>query len=174
MPSTTLDDEQLVALRRNLLLKRCLRWTGGNLPEAEDLLGDAWLRVLEGAEQQPGSRVLNPRSFLLTVINNLGRDRLRRARRWQRGDDVDCETLEALTSSAEHLVFLRELLAATAKGLGRAGERQRAALLLRSSGVEYSRIAVFLSTSEPNARKLVETARGLLRETASHGAAAQI
>jgi RNA polymerase sigma factor (sigma-70 family) len=149
--------------RRDALLKCCLRWTRGDLSEAEDLLGDAYLRVMEAAQQRP-CELRKPRSFWLTVINNLGRDRLRRTRRWRTEGDEDAalESLEARGRSAEDLVLLRECLAEAARGLTRLTQRQRSALLLRSSGAEYAEIATLLATSEMNARKLVETARQLL------------
>lgn len=139
-------------------LKRCLRWVNGNRAEAEDLLGDAWLRLLEASNRQ-GAPPCNHGSFLLTVIDNLGRDRLRRARRWQQGGLNEYESLEALTTTAEHLLLLRERLVSTAQQLDTMKDKERAALMLRSSGVEYVAIAAALATSEMNARKLVETAR---------------
>jgi RNA polymerase sigma factor (sigma-70 family) len=143
---------------RHVLLKRCLRWVNGNRAEAEDLLGDAWLRLLESSSRQ-GARPSSQSAFLLTVIDNLGRDRLRRARRWQLGEPNEYESLEALTATAEQLVLLRERLFRAAQQLDGMTGKERTALLLRSSGVEYVAIATALVTSEANARKLVETAR---------------
>jgi RNA polymerase sigma factor (sigma-70 family) len=151
------------AFGRELLLKCCLRWTRGDLTEAEDLLGDAYLQVMEAAQRRPVT-LLKPRSYWLTVINNLGRDRLRRTRRWRRDGDEEAalESLEAQDHNAEDLIAGRECLAQAARGLRRLSQRQRSALLLRFSGVGYAQIATQLMTSEMNARKLVETARGLL------------
>jgi RNA polymerase sigma factor (sigma-70 family) len=160
-PESERPDQCANALLRKALLGRCLRWTRGNLHEAEDLLGDAWLQLLKSIGRG-GAQPLNRKGFLLTVIDNLGRDRLRHARRWKRGDSDDCDSLQALTSSSEHLVFLRECLAEAARCLSYVGEKQRSALLLRSGGQEYAEIAMLLATSESNARKLVETARGRL------------
>jgi RNA polymerase sigma factor (sigma-70 family) len=143
---------------RHSLLKRCLRWVNGNRAEAEDLLGDAWLRLLESSSRGD-ARPCNQSAFLLTVIDNLGRDRLRRARRWRHGGPNEYESLEATTTTAEQLVLMRERLVRTAQQLDTMRCRERAALLLRSSGVEYGAIAAVLATSETNARKLVETAR---------------
>ena len=153
------------ALRRPQLLKSCLRWTHGDWHEAEDLLGDAWLQLFENA-RRGAEQPLDIRAFLLTIINNLGRDKLRRARRWKRVDVEACDSIQALTSSAEHLVWLRQRLARAELGLGYVGEKPRAALLLRTRGIDYVRIADLLSTSQANARKLVETARVQLARTA--------
>lgn len=147
---------------RRSLLVLCLRWTRGNLAEAEDLLGDACLRILEvsGRGELP---LASPSAFWVTVINNLGRDRLRRARRWKfDSDEPNSSALGALpahTVGADQQVFLKECLVATDRKLKSLNERQRAALLLRGRGVDYSGIGELLSTSPANARKLVETAR---------------
>lgn len=150
-------------LRANLL-KRCLRWTRGDLPEAEDLLADAWLRVVEVSTEHEG--IAKPMSYWATVINNLGRDRLRRAQRWrvQGGEPARAifERLPAVAPSGEHLLWLKERLNSTARHLDGLNHKQRMAILLRSEGNDYSTIAQALQTSEVNARKLVETARHAL------------
>jgi RNA polymerase sigma factor (sigma-70 family) len=155
---------------RRELLRHCLRWTRGDLSEAEDLLGDACLRVVE-ATRRGDANPNSPASFWVTVINNLGRDRLRRARRWR----FDCgeegwDTLLALfapASDTEERVCQRELLEAAVRELQQLNVKQRAALLLRSRGVEYPRIGELLDTSSANARKLVETARNALARKAA-------
>jgi RNA polymerase sigma factor (sigma-70 family) len=154
---------------RSVLLGICLRWTRGNLAEAEDLLGDACLRILEGEVQQLAA-VDRPLAFWATVINNLGRDHSRRSRRWNfdprdRGANL-LGTLPARTASAEQQVFLKECLTATDRGLARLSERQRTAVLLRSAGIDYSEIGDVLSTTGANARKIVAAARVALRTPA--------
>ena len=59
-------------LRRPRLLRLCLRWTQGNLPDAEDLLSEAWLRAMEA--RIDASSIRRPFSFLATIIANLGRE----------------------------------------------------------------------------------------------------
>lgn len=150
-------------LRANLL-KRCLRWTRGDLPEAEDLLADASLRVVEVSTLHEG--ITKSMSYWATVINNLGRDRLRRAQRWrvQGGEPAHAifERLPAVAPSGEHLLWLKERLNSTARHLDGLNPKQRTAILLRSEGNDYSTIAQALQTSEVNARKLVETGRHAL------------
>jgi len=154
------------ASERSALLGMCLRWTRGNLAEAEDLLGDACLRILEG-EERDCHGMCRPFAFWATVINNLGRDRSRRSRRWNFDHRVPSgELLGALparTMSAEQQMFLKECLMATDRGLAQLNDRQRTAVLLRSAGIDYSEIGDALSTSSANARKIVETARAALR-----------
>ncbi len=153
---------------RSVLLGICLRWTHGNLAEAEDLLGDACVRVLEGERHELDEPALQrPVAFWATVINNLGRDRWRRNRRWNFDyEEQDSEFPKALAAgsiSAEHHVFLKECLTAADRGLARLSDRQRTAILLRSTGIDYSEIGDALSTNSTNARKIVETARTALR-----------
>lgn len=156
--------------QRTELLRRCLRWTRGDLSEAEDLLGDACLRVVE-ATRAGGGSLNSPASFWVTVINNLGRDRLRRARRWRfdRGDEGWDTLLGMLApaSDTEERASQRERLEVAVRELKQLNEKQRAALLLRSRGVEYPRIGELLDTSCANARKLVETARTALARKAA-------
>ncbi|HYQ04713.1 MAG TPA: sigma-70 family RNA polymerase sigma factor [Polyangiaceae bacterium] len=151
--------------KRSLLLGFCLRWTRGNLSEAEDLLGDACVRIMEGG-YSAGVRVARPIALWATVINNLGRDRARHRRRWRfdvRGPDMDSlNDLPAHTVSAEHQVIVNERLEATARKLQSLNQRQRTAMLLRGGGLGYSRIGESLCTSPANARKLVETGRRFL------------
>ncbi len=154
---------------RSALLGICLRWTRGNLAEAEDLLGDACLRILESDERDPAA-VDRPLAFWATVIGNLGRDRSRRTRRWNfdyrgRGADV-LGALPARTISAEQQMFLKECLTATDRGLARLSDRPRTAVLLRAAGIDYSEIGDVLNTSSANARKLVATARMALMSQA--------
>ena len=159
---------------RRALLGLCLRWTRGNVAEAEDLLGDACLRILEGSTGG-APQVASPMAFWATVINNLGRDRIRRARRWKfERDDQHSSALGALpaeTVSADQQVFLKECLAATDRQLRLLNEKQRTALLLRGRGVGYSGIGELLATSPANARKLVEMARRQLNSRGARQAA---
>jgi RNA polymerase sigma factor (sigma-70 family) len=150
---------------RAVLMGLCLRWTRGNRAEAEDLLGDACLRILEGGYRE-GAAVGSPIAFWATVINNLGRDRFRQTRRWKIDGQCDHSSLlgdlPAPTISAEQQLLLRECLTATARNLTRLTDNQRNAVLLRGRGIDYSGIGKALNTTAANARKLVETARRFL------------
>ena len=152
---------------RSALLGLCLRWTHGNLSEAEDLLGDVCLRVVEGSRCD-GVVFASPFAFWATVINNLARDRFRRARRWKfESEPVGSELVGALpadTINAEEQVCFRERLAAAERQIACLTDNQRDALLLRCRGLDYPGIGATLKTSVVNARKLVETARRSLNE----------
>lgn len=146
-------------------LRLCLRWTRGNRSEAEDLFSDACLRVLEARHGGHAEAGRAP-AFWVTVINNLGRDAFRRSLRWRfqssgtSGDALD--QVAAAAPSAEERLGMNERLAAAARALGHLSANQRAALLLRSHGVDYSTIGELLGVTPVNARKLVGTARHLL------------
>jgi DNA-directed RNA polymerase specialized sigma24 family protein len=142
-------------------MRLCLRWTRGNFADAEDLLSEASLRILES---EVG--VARPVVLWRTVINNLGRDRSRRLKRWQFASADSArpvlDELPGLIVDGERQLLLNERLAATARKLRALSDRQRSAVLLRTSGTDYLRIAELLSTSSGNARKLVEGARRAL------------
>lgn len=144
--------------RRSLLLRLCLRWTRGNLTEAEDLLSDACLRAMEAG--QGGVAVNNPVSFSTTIIANLARDR-RRASRYELerpASDSEPPLISPDATPYEH-ASARECLRRTLSALGGVPPRQRAALLLRSMGNDYACIAKEVGTSPQNARKMVQEAR---------------
>jgi RNA polymerase sigma factor (sigma-70 family) len=161
------DDAARPWLSSHSTLRRlCLRWTNGNPSEADDLLSDACLRVMELSEKR-SCELLSPLSFWVTVINNLGRDRRRHARRWKLerpSEQSDLlASLPARGADLEECMLAKESLAATTQQLDALTARQRAAVLHRSRGLGYSSIAELLETSPVNARKLVETARHLLK-----------
>jgi RNA polymerase sigma-70 factor (ECF subfamily) len=151
-------------LRRPRLLRLCLRWTQGNLPDAEDLLSEAWLRAMEA--RVDASSIRRPFSFLATIIANLGRDRVRAARNNQLASYVPSEGTPAFAShepGPDELACARESLEQVFDVLERVPGRQRSALLMRSRGDEYSCIARGLGTTEQNARKLVQFARAAVQ-----------
>lgn len=146
--------------RQVALLRKCLRWTRGNIHDAEDLLNDAWLRVVESNCDSDAIR--DPISFLSAVIRNLARDRARSAR--IRGllhvPDADvANDIAADASLPDELVASRESLTRLGRLLETVPTRQRAALFLRARGEDYANIARELGISQQNARKLVQNAR---------------
>jgi RNA polymerase sigma factor (sigma-70 family) len=155
-------------LRRPRLLRLCLRWTHGNLPDAEDLLSEAWLRAMEAPID--ASSIRRPFSFLAAIITNLGRDRLRAARNAQLDSYAQSDGSPAFASRApgpDELACARESLSHVFDVLQRVPGRQRSALLMRSRGDDYSCIALGLGTTEQNARKLVQFARAAVHAPAT-------
>ena len=148
-------------LNRQLLMRLCLRWTRGNQQEAEDLLGDAYLRALEGEQK---ALVQCPLSYSATIIANLARDRLRTRHPHEALGDVDSTRWPAChASSPDELASTRESLQRALRVLEAVPSRQRSALLLRSLGNDYSRIASAVGTTQAHARKLVQFARAAVQ-----------
>ena len=152
--------------RYNPLLNRlCSRWTRGHRADAQDLLADAYLRAVR-ATWQNDQRPDNLLAWLLGIIANLARDRLRARSRSSRQLDDESRVLETLRdpgSASEAVFATRELLSKTLAHVKTLTTMQRSALLARSAGEEYEAIAAHLGTSPANARKLVQTARSELR-----------
>ncbi len=150
------------ALKRALLLPVCMRWTRGDRFAAEDLLGDAYLRVLEsqGTERE----VRSPLAYAAAIIANLARDRLRSPSRTELRDSVDSSRWPACEGSApDELASARQTLGRALEALEQIPYRQRSALLLRSMGSDYTGIANEVGTSRQNARKLVQFARAAVQ-----------
>lgn len=161
---------QLVALSsaRAALYKICLRCAHGDPEEADDLLAEATLRVME-ASYPAQNRIGNPISWWATIIRNIARDRHRQrvcrreltelARTDETEEELSCPRLDGLSS----LVARRELRTAF-EVMAQLPERQRQALLLRAIGAEYDEIAREVGTTYANTRKLVQVARRQLRQ----------
>lgn len=148
---------------RPTLLRLCLRFTHGNVNEAEDLLSEACLKALEATRQ--GLDIQSPIAFVATVIANLASDH-RRAARSAGILSTPLDTEVSLASHAptpEKHASARQSLANALRVLERIPPRQRCALVLRSLGDDYSCIARAVGTSEQNARKLVQVARAAVQ-----------
>ena len=143
--------------KRASLQLLCLRWTQGNYGEAEDLLGDAFLRAVE-AERDNCTKIDNPQAWLATIICNLARDRLRTRRRTPLVGSLD-PRIEPHEAREEAAFLARCTLATLQAALSTLTATQREALLARALGDNYDQIASSRHTSTSNARKLVELAR---------------
>jgi RNA polymerase sigma-70 factor (ECF subfamily) len=157
-----------VSSARRALYKICLRCAHGDATEADDLLAEATLRVMEASHpaQDP---IGNPISWWATIIRNIARDRHRQRvcrRELQEGLPVD----ESAEDSCSHVldglsyILARRELRSTFEAIERLPERQRQALLLRASGADYDEIAKEVGTTYANTRKLVQVARRQLRQ----------
>jgi RNA polymerase sigma-70 factor (ECF subfamily) len=153
---------------RRALYKICLRCSHGDPAEAEDLLAEASLRVIE-ATHPTQEQIASPFSWWATIIRNLARDRHR-----QRICRRELPELRRLDDSAEgsthrgldglsSLLARRELTTAF-EAISRLPDRQRRALILRASGADYDEIAREVGTTYANTRKLVQVARRQLRQ----------
>jgi RNA polymerase sigma-70 factor (ECF subfamily) len=153
---------------RRALYKICLRCAHGDPAEADDLLAEASLRVIEASEPSQ-DQVANPISWWATIIRNIARDRHRQrvCRRelpesFRVDDSVENSGSRALDGLA--YVLARRELRRAFDAMSLLPERQRRALLLRAIGTEYDEIAREVGTTYANTRKLVQVARRQLRE----------
>lgn len=161
---------------RAALARLCVFWTRGNGADADDLLSDACLRTIE-ALRRGSDGVVAVRAWWSVIIGNLGRDRLRaRSRRpWDSGapHGAAVEAVADAAPDSERLFAARRELSTVLRLLNRIPAAQRAALVARGAGNDYTEIAVRLGTSPANARKLVQLGRAALRLRMSRAAAAR-
>jgi RNA polymerase sigma factor (sigma-70 family) len=172
--STTDELVRVLYEQRPTLFSLCKRWSGGNIPDAEDLLGDACLRAFEALSRST-VELESPLGWWATIIANIARDRARQRARRSR---VAAELAAVWTRScAETGAGLDDRLG-TRRGLARVSAKmsglsntQRLAVTFRCFGDEYDEIADKLGTSNGNARKLVQIGRRLLRSDGGEAAA---
>ena len=167
LPPPSIRPLLALASARAALYKICLRCAHGDRNEADDLLAEATLRVME-AYHPIQEQIANPISWWATIIRNIARDRHRQRARREPSEFLPVDDApEAPTSRAldglSSLLARRELRTAF-EAISRLPERQRRALLLRASGAEYDEIAREVGTTYANTRKLVQVARRQLRE----------
>jgi RNA polymerase sigma factor (sigma-70 family) len=152
----------LVEQRQPELHRLCVRWARGHLADAEDLFAEACLRALQASERG-GAAFDNPMGWLTTTIRNLARDRWKALERCQQFEPAP-ETWPSSAPDALDSCAARQLLRTAVAELRRLPPAQRRALLARAAGEDYASIGSSLDTSPENARKLVQTARGTLRQ----------
>jgi RNA polymerase sigma-70 factor (ECF subfamily) len=134
--------------------------------EAEDLFQDVWLRVVKHPPEKRAKEDLKP--WLLTVLVNLHRDRLRRhrirklflIRAAERKKDGAEETGADPALDAEQAVLQKTISAAIA----RLPERQRHVFLLKEvEGLSQTEIAVILGIPVGTVKSLLFRASKRLR-----------
>lgn len=121
-------------------VRGALRRRGQTEHEAEDLVQEAWLRLVRYEdEQQP---VKQPEAFLMRAALNLSIDAHRMS--VGRGEHVLLEDVVLIdtTPSTEAVVLARERMARLTLGVGRLSERTREIFLAnRVDGLSYAEIA---------------------------------
>jgi len=163
--SQDLDLAAFWTRNRPALSRLCVRWSRGHLHDADDLLGDASLKVLEALGRMPAA-VDNLLAFWATVIVNVARDRLRaraRRRHVESRDPSDFENIADPADDFELRLSARSVVLHASLVLPTLSAEQQLALVRRTRGDEYPCIAASLGTTEQNARKLVQVARDSLR-----------
>lgn len=154
---------------RNYLRMHSLRFSGGNMADAEDALSEA---MLKAAQSFSPAKIRNHRSWLLRLVHNACMDRHRSNRRRQRVAkdimDADPHTVpavavqpdrspEELLAAFEQVDDLRRALAALPAFLAEP-------LLLYLDERSDSEIALNLNVTKEVVRKRRQIARSLLRQ----------
>jgi len=135
----------------------------GSVEEAEDLVQDAWLRWHDEVEL-PGTAVLIPEAWLVTVTTRMAIDRLRSAklrREAYPGAWLPEPLVEETPASPEQIRELADDVSiAFLVLLDCLTPEARAAFLLREVfEVDYEQVAAAIGKSEASARQIVHRAR---------------
>ena len=133
-----------------------------NRAESEDVVQDAFLRVLEHKKEIPAIRDL--RVWLVRITWNLAIDRRRRIRPDQL-DEPFAESLVAHSIPADQALSDARQITATLREIERLPKPERHALLLSAiDELSITEIATILHRSESAVRALLFRARTRLRE----------
>jgi len=154
--------EQLVMRHQKSAWSFAYRFLG-NAPDAEDVVQEAFLRILRAAPRyRPAAKF---RTFLFSVAGNLCRDCLSKKR------PVALEEAACLRDPAPDpagILETRECAAAVRSALEALPAKQRLALLLRHyEGLSYDEIAGALRTSAKAVDSLLQRARRTLQQRLS-------
>ncbi|TNE38633.1 MAG: RNA polymerase sigma factor, partial [Alphaproteobacteria bacterium] len=157
---------------REYLIKLSMLWMNVSAADAEDAFSDATIRAYEKyAAHAP--QISNERAWFARLLHNICIDRHRsnsRIRnlydRIKEINNIDFTVLENGTPTPEHSLLNNELGRIMTRAIGELPDRLRAPVILRLvQGEEYDDIARALGISNDNARKRVQQARILLRQS---------
>lgn len=160
------DPAQLVHAHAALLF-RVAHSVVRNRAEAEDVVQDAFVRVMEHRKSLPEIR--DPRVWLVRITWNLALDRRRRIRPDQM-DEIFAGSLASRTVSAERQFAVAERMSAVMRELERLPKTERQVLLL--AGIEElsnGEIAAVMGKSDSAVRALLFRARTRLKERLERG-----
>jgi len=128
--------------------------------EAEDIIQESFLRLIDRLKKDAGENLLRP--WLFRVAHNLAVDQFRSAtyRSSVSAVDVDIvgETLSDGKQSPEESAIERQRWVHVRQLMARLTPQQKYAVLLRSEGLRYREIAEVLGISTKRAAELVQRA----------------
>ncbi|MFV8754985.1 RNA polymerase sigma factor [Nannocystaceae bacterium ST9] len=140
----------------------CLRWTSGNTHDAEDIMGQVCVKVLEAPDAATES-IRNPRAWIARVMHNLCVDGGRANERSRMLSETEL-TAPRPAPSPDLGVARLELVDALAEAVRQLPGHLREVVILRLVEEQsYEDICGTLDISLPNARKRLQQARALLR-----------
>lgn len=135
--------------------------------EAEDVVQDTFLRVLQNRKSLPEIRDLRP--WLIRIAWNLALDRRRRPRPDQ-ADEAFLQTLIGQTTPADQTLHEAQQMRLTLAAIDRLPAPERQALLLSAlEELETSEIAKVMNKSESAIRALLHRGRTRLRDRLGKG-----
>ena len=142
----------------------CLGWTHGNVADAEDVIGQAWVKILE-LDLATAQDVRNPLSWISRILRNMCIDRQRtNSRSLTLIQHEAAVPTPAPTPTPDSDISRRQLADAIVEAVTRLPTNLREVVLLRLiQGQSYTDIGHALHISVPNARKRLQQARALLR-----------
>jgi len=133
-----------------------------NPAEAEDVVQDVFLRVLQNQRQLSG--IAEVRAWLIRIAWNLSLDRRRRIRPDQMEDEFAAALISATLPADQHLAEARRM-SQVLTTIERLPEKERQTLLLTAfDELSTAEIASILGKSESGVRALLFRARTRLRE----------
>lgn len=151
---------------RDYLYKRCVRWLGGNIHDAEDVLSKGAVNAAIYIRNNPHG-VSQFRPWILRVLHNLCIDDMR-ARSRSAAEPMTGETLPAPGGWAQcpdQTVLRGEIGRSIERAAGTLPPHLHRIFMLRFVEEQpYEQIARNMAITPENARKRLQQARGLLRE----------
>jgi RNA polymerase sigma-70 factor (ECF subfamily) len=136
-------------------------------PDAEDVVQDCFVKVLEHRQKLPGIR--DPRVWLVRIAWNLALDRRRRIRPEQM-DAVFAQTLAAKVAPADRELEESQQMARVLAEIDRLPKLERQTLLLSAvEELDTLAMSAVLGRSESAVRALLFRARTRLRERLERG-----
>jgi RNA polymerase sigma factor (sigma-70 family) len=157
---------------RDYLRAHALRFSGGNLSDAEDALSDA---MLKAANAFAKTAIHNQRGWLLRLVHNACMDHHRSNRRQSRLakdiGDVDAQSAPAIAiqpeRSPEELLVAMQQIGNLKRALSELPKFLSEPLMLHLDDRSDAEIAVDLNVTKEVVRKRRQMARALLRRNAS-------
>jgi RNA polymerase sigma factor (sigma-70 family) len=144
---------------------KLLRFSGrimGNIPEAEDVVQEVFLKIWEKRDTMQD--VLNPDAYCMTLTKNLSLDKLRSKHR--RTEDIDnaiSVTHSELTPYAA--IETQDTIGKIREYMNALPEKQKLVMHLRDiEGMSYDEIAVQLDMPMPQVKVYLHRARNTVRE----------
>lgn len=152
--------EQIYRAYKNLMLRTAYRILGDSR-DTEDVVHQAFLKIIENFEKIEEVKCHKTRAFIVTIVERMAID-LYRQRKRRSAIPMDEEYINVpAPSKIEAVPGYTDL----ERAMAALPARYRQVILLRyDSGLSYDEIAGLLSTNPANVRKLVERAKKQLRE----------